>query len=96
MEFLKCILFQQKWKKNPIVLRQKHWKGCTTCFVSAYIQKTVVCQDMMVSVEIQQTSKLQNKGTLFDVELCLTVHKSFFIKYHVLNIIVDSWLHVSS
>ena len=38
---------------------------------------TIVCEDLVVWKPAWQTSKLQNRGPLFDVELCLTVHKSF-------------------
>ena len=56
----------------------------------------LVCQDMMVwkPGKLQRSSKVQNRRASFDVELYLTVHKSFvstyFIKYYSL------WLHVSS
>jgi hypothetical protein len=37
----------------------------------------VVYQDMPDGVEARQTSKPQNRRSLFDVKLYLTVHKSF-------------------
>ena len=54
--------------------------------------KHIVCPDMH-GLETRQTSKLQSGRPLFDVELYLTVHKSFAstsLKYY------SSWLHISS
>ena len=53
--------------------------------------KHIVCPDMH-GLETRQTPKLQSGRPLFDVELYLTVHKSFVstsLKYY------SSWLHVS-
>jgi hypothetical protein len=72
-------------------MQQTLWPTGNFFIILVVLHLVIVCQDMMV-LEARQTSKLQNRRALFDVELYLTVHKSFVSTS--LNI-THRWLHVS-